>query len=63
MSYELDTGEGWLEDPVVWRESEIMVAVISHEQEGILRLTESEHTALAAELGVVSHAEGQWVRY
>jgi len=49
------TPEGWLEDLVVYRGGEIVLGVVSHEREGVLRLGAAEHAAIAA-LGVRSHA-------
>jgi hypothetical protein len=60
LHYELDEAEGWFEDPVVWRGEEIMLAVISHEREGVLRLTAGEH-ATAAALGFPSAESGTWI--
>jgi hypothetical protein len=33
---------GWLEDPIVYRNGEPMLGVVTHEQEGLLRATAEE---------------------
>jgi hypothetical protein len=62
LNYWLDTDRGWLEDPVFWRGDEIMLAVISHEQEGVLRLTASEHRE-AQSAGFVTRESGRWAAW
>ena len=52
--------EGWLEDPTLYREGEIMLGVVSHEGEGFLRLTALEAVQLAA-LGIPTRDAGTWV--
>lgn len=39
---------GWLEDPTVYRQGELMLGVVTHEQEGVLRATADELRELAA---------------
>lgn len=51
---------GWLEDPTFYRDGELMLGVVSHEREGLLRLTELEHAEVAA-LGIPSRSEPQWI--
>jgi hypothetical protein len=46
----------------VWRRSELMLAVTSHENEGVLRLTHEEHREVAA-AGFATRPEGKWVGY
>lgn len=53
---------GWLEDFVVYRGGELVFGVVTHEQEGTLRLTAAEHADVAG-LGVESIDSGEWVGY
>lgn len=53
---------GWLEDLAFYRDGELMLGVLSHQQEGTLRLSAAEHDAVAR-LGVRSTASGEWVGY
>ncbi len=62
FTYELDMQRGWLEDPIVWRDGELMLAIISHEQEGVLRVT-PEEAVLLDTLGVLTRDVGEWVGY
>jgi hypothetical protein len=62
FTYELDMARGWLEDPVVWRDEQVMLAIISHEQEGLLRVT-PEEVALLGALGLPTRDVGEWVGY
>ena len=63
LSYSKDPEDnGWLEDPTVWRRGELMLAVTSHENEGVLRLTHEEHREVAA-AGFATRPEGKWVGY
>ena len=43
---------GWLEDLTVYRAGELVLGVVTHEQEGVLRLTPDEHAEVAA-IGVL----------
>lgn len=43
---------GWLEDLTVYRAGELVLGVLTHEREGILRLTPGEHAEVAA-IGVL----------
>ena len=40
--------DGWLEDLTIYRRGELILGLVSHELEGVLRLTRSEHNAVAA---------------
>jgi hypothetical protein len=62
LHYELDMTGGWFEDPIFWRKGEIMLAVVSHEQEGALILTEAEH-AEAQATGYPSRPVGTWISH
>lgn len=33
---------GWLEDPMLFRESQLMLGIVTHQQEGVLRVTPDE---------------------
>ena len=37
---------GWLEDPMLFREEQLMLGVVTHEREGVLRVTPEEHREL-----------------
>lgn len=54
--------DGWLEDLTVYREGELVLGIVSHEQTGVLRLTADEHEAVTA-LGVRSEATAEWISY
>lgn len=61
--FELAPGpDGWLEDLAIFRRKELVFAVVSHEREGVLRLTAPEHKAVAA-LGVRAEKEPLWISY
>ncbi len=40
--------DGWLEDLTIYRAGELVLGLVSHEQEGVLRLTPSELDEVAA---------------
>jgi hypothetical protein len=46
--------DGWFEDPILYRDGELMLGVLSHEAFAVLRLTESESDDLTA-AGFPSH--------
>jgi len=46
--------DGWFEDPILYRDGELMLGVLSHEAFGVLRLTDSESQELDA-AGFPSH--------
>jgi hypothetical protein len=52
--------QGCLEDPVIYRSGEVILGIVSHEQEGILILSDSEHHDVAA-LGIRTHEHAQWI--
>ena len=56
------TKEGWFEDPVFYRNGEFMLGVVSHENEGIVRVTEAERRLLIAE-GFKFRSFGSYVGY
>lgn len=47
-------GEGWFEDPVIYREGRLILGVLSHEAFGVLSLSELESQQLQA-AGFPSH--------
>jgi hypothetical protein len=52
----------WLEDLILYRGSELMLGVITHEQEGVVRLSPTERKELDV-TGLRYRLEGQWVGY
>ena len=48
FSYSEETG-GVFEDPVFYRNGELMLGVVSHEEEGIIRVTPEEYRSLRAQ--------------
>ncbi len=53
---------GWLEDFAFYRNGELLLGVVTHLQEGTLRLTTDEH-AEVAKMGVVSTESEEWIGY
>lgn len=54
--------DGWLEDLTIYRGGELVLGLVSHEREGVLRLSHDEHPQVAA-LGIPSEATAEWVDY
>lgn len=54
--------DGWLEDLTIYREGELVLGLVSHEREGVLRLTHEEHARVAA-LGIPSEPTAEWIAY
>ena len=54
--------EGWFEDPMIYREGELMLGIVSHESEGILRVTRDERQLLERD-GFPFRASGAYVGY
>ena len=52
--------DGWLEDLVIYRRGEIVLALASDHREGVLRLTQDEHAGVAT-LGIASRSCGEWL--
>ena len=48
------TQDGWFEDPILYRDGELMLGVLSHEAFAVLRLTDLEAVELEA-AGFASH--------
>jgi hypothetical protein len=56
------SGDSWCEDPKLYRAGELMLGVISHESEGVLRIRPDEQVLLdMAELPY--RLQGEWVGY
>jgi len=47
--------DGWLENLAIYRAGELVLGIVSHHREGVLRLTAGEYAALAA-LGISTTA-------
>jgi hypothetical protein len=52
--------DAWLEDPLFYRDGHLVLGIVSHEHEGVVRLTKAEHDE-AKTLGFVSHDKGEWL--
>jgi hypothetical protein len=55
-------GSAWYEDLNVYREGELMLGVVSHEGEAILRISPAEQKELDA-LGIKVRERGKYVQY
>jgi hypothetical protein len=55
-------GAAWCEDPAFYRRAELMLAIVSHESEGVLRIRPEEQALLDA-AGITYRLEGVWVGY
>jgi hypothetical protein len=51
---------GCIEDPIVYRNGDVMLGIVSHERRGVLVLTELEHAEVAA-LGIHIRPEPPWI--
>ncbi|HEV2641815.1 MAG TPA: hypothetical protein VGT98_03875 [Candidatus Elarobacter sp.] len=54
--------DGWLEDLTVYRAGELVLGLVTHAREGVLRLTAEEHAAVAA-LGIGSAPAPESIGY
>lgn len=54
--------DGWFEDFAFYRDGELMLGVVTHLQEGTLRLTSAEHDEVAR-MGVTSTQSEEWIGY
>ncbi|MEO7102322.1 MAG: hypothetical protein ABI311_03215 [Gemmatimonadaceae bacterium] len=54
--------DGWLEDFACYRSGELVLGVVTHLQEGTMRLTAAEH-AEVAQMGISSSESDEWVGY
>jgi hypothetical protein len=53
---------GWFEDPILYREGEVMLGVVTHESSAVLRLTDVEAAKFSA-AGFLSHDALPWISY
>ena len=53
---------GWLEDLAIYAQGELLLGVVTHEREAVLRLTPAEHREVEA-LGVSSSGAGESIDY
>jgi hypothetical protein len=56
------TDGAWCEDPCLFRGPELMLGVISHEDEGVLRIEPAEQLALD-QSEIAYRVKGEWVGY
>ena len=56
------SADGWLEDPMLYRQGELMLGVVFHEGEGILRVTAQEQQQLERD-GFSFRQRGTYVGY
>jgi hypothetical protein len=52
--------EGWFEDPVLYRDEELMLGTVSHEGEGVLSIGAAEYPLVTA-LGILTRDSAQWI--
>lgn len=52
---------GCIENPALYRDGEIMLGIVSHEGEGVLKLRQDEWAEFAR-LGIPSHDRPEWIR-
>jgi hypothetical protein len=60
--YYESSGSAWYEDLMLYRAAELMLGVVSHEREGIVRVVQNEKDELDAQ-GFVLRPKGEWVGY
>jgi len=51
---------GWIENPTFYRDGEVMLGIVSHEYEGVLRLRPTEMAEFTA-LGIPSRDRPEWI--
>jgi hypothetical protein len=54
--------DGWLEDLTTYRGGELVLGLVTQEQEGVLRLTQQEHADVAG-LDIPSELAAEWIGY
>jgi hypothetical protein len=54
--------DGWLEDLTVYRHGELVLGLVSHEREGVLRLTPRELAEVAA-LDIPFETTAEWIDF
>ena len=57
----LETPGGWVERPCVYRDGDLVLTIISHESEGMLRLSTAEFDALSTVIDLPLHERGEWI--
>jgi hypothetical protein len=62
LFYNAPSPDGWLEDFAFYRAGDLVLGVVTHLQEGTLRLTEVEHRAVAR-MGITSTKSDEWIGY
>jgi hypothetical protein len=55
-------GEAWLEDPALYRGPDLMLGIVSHESEGVLRIRPEEQALLDGANIPYRHI-GEWIEY
>lgn len=55
-----ESGAGEIEDPTIYRAGEMMLEIISHEREGVLRVTAEEYREIES-LGIPTRSEAPWI--
>jgi hypothetical protein len=56
------TADAWLENPILYRGPDVLLGVISHESEGVLRIRPEEQVDLDI-AGVPYRLKGEWAGY
>ncbi len=62
FTYGINEQDQWLEDPIVFRNGGLFLGIVTHEAEGVLRITDEEESQLNA-LGLALKHKGKWVDY
>jgi hypothetical protein len=60
FTYVCGDHDGWVEEPEVYRDGEIVLGVVSHEQEGVLRLSRTEQEEVTA-LRISTRERPVWI--
>jgi len=62
LFHNVPSPDGWLEDFACYRDGELVLGVVTHLQEGTMRLTAAEHVEVA-KMGVNSMESEEWIGY
>lgn len=62
LFHNLASPDGWFEDFACYRNGDLMLGVVTHLQEGTMRLTAEEH-AEVAQMGITASGSEEWVGY
>jgi len=62
LFHNVPSPDGWLEDFACYRGGELVLGVVTHLQEGTMRLTAAEHAEVAL-MGINSSASEEWIGY